>query len=278
MTCYTSALSTVAYVSSVASHPPPSSAAVRLFSLNNKFALNKHHHRSATSKIVHLVRHAEGTHNLSEAESKLPTHFDAALTPKGIEQCNQLAQHTKNLEVEAVLVSPLTRCLDTSRLSFPHLYDNGDASKNNNPVPFIAHEEWRETVNFLCDCRRPTHVLEKNYPRVSFDCLSHDHDPIWSHYEKIYGSHTAHTSMRESGDADYLYNRTHSAWKALLNRPEKHLALVGHSAFFMHMFTPLYEELEGVVQYEDDGVRDLMTMGRFDNCELRSVVVDIPIL
>ena len=36
------------------------------------------------------------------------------------------------------------------------------------------------------------------------------------------------------------------AWKSLLNHPEKHLALVGHSAFYMHMFTPLFEELEGV--------------------------------
>lgn len=239
---------------------------------------------TTTSKVVHFVRHAEGTHNLNEAESKLPTHFDATLTPKGIQQCNQLALQTRHLEVDAVLVSPLTRCLETSRLSFPHLYDNGNISDDNEPnqnsnqnvVPFIAHEEWRETVNYLCDCRRPTQFLQESYPRVNFDRLAHEDDPIWSHYENTYGSYTDHMSMRESGDADYLYQRVHSAWKALLSRPERHVALVGHSAFFMHMFTPLYEELEGVVQYEDDDVKDLMTAGRFDNCELRSVLVDIP--
>ncbi|KAL7532214.1 hypothetical protein ACHAXR_004494 [Thalassiosira sp. AJA248-18] len=261
MTCYSSALSTVAYA--------PSNAAVRLLSLNNR-------HRSATSKTVHLVRHAEGSHNLSEEDSKLPAHFDATLTAKGVKQCNLLAQHTRNLDVEAVLVSPLTRCLETARLSFPHLYAK-ESNNCNQHVPFIAHEEWRETVNYLCDCRSPTQVLEKNYPRVNFDHITHENDPIWSHYEDIYGTSTVHTSMRESGDANSLYNRAHLAWKVLLSRPERQLALVGHSAFFMHMFTPLFEELEGVVQYEDDDVRELMTGGRFDNCELRSVVVDVPI-
>ena len=99
----------------------------------------------------------------------------------------------------------------------------------------MAHEEWRETVNYLCDARRPTNVLEKEYPGVSFDGLAHEHDPIWRHYEDMYGSHDEHASMRESGDATSLYSRAHLAWKALLGRPERHVALVGHSAFFMHM-------------------------------------------
>ena len=41
------------------------------------------------------------------------------------------------------------------------------------------------------------------------------------------------------------------------------------------MFTPLFEELEGVVQYDDEDVREMMT-GKFENCELRSVVADVP--
>lgn len=256
MTYYSSALSSVAYA-------PPSANAVRLFSLNN-------HPRTTTSKIVHLVRHAEGTHNLNEDESKLPTHFDAKLTPRGVEQCNKLARHTPNLDVDIVIVSPLTRCLDTSRLSFPHLYNNG--------TPFVANEDWRETVNFLCDCRSSTTVLKNNYPKVNFDQLIHEEDPIWSRYEKIFGSYTNHKSKRESDDPESLHKRAHLAWKSLLGRPERNIALVGHSAFFMHMFTPLFDELEGVVQYEDDDVRELMTGGRFDNCELRSVVVDVPII
>jgi hypothetical protein len=44
----------------------------------------------------------------------------------------------------------------------------------------------------------------------------------------------------------------------------------------MHMFTPLFHELEGVVVYEDEEVEELMTKSMFDNCELRSVLVDVP--
>jgi hypothetical protein len=44
----------------------------------------------------------------------------------------------------------------------------------------------------------------------------------------------------------------------------------------MHMFTPLFEELEDVVRYEDEGVMELMGGERFYNCELRTVVVDFP--
>lgn len=276
MTCYTSAISTTtAAYASAASHSP-SAAAVRLFSLNS---IANPVYESATSKIVHLVRHAEGTHNLNEAESKLPPHFDATLTPRGVEQCSQLAKHTKTLDVDAVMVSPMTRCLETARLSFPHLYESSSissSSDSNNDVPFIAHEEWRETVNFLCDSRRPKQILQQSYPRVDFGRVSHDHDPIWSHYETIFGEYDAHTTKRESDDPTSLYNRAHSAWEVLLRRPEKELALVGHSAFFMHMFTPLFAELEGVVVYGDDDVRKLMTSNRFKNCELRSLVVDVP--
>ena len=241
------------------------SPAVSLFSVNSAYT-------SSTSKIVHLIRHAEGTHNLNEEQSKLPLHFDAKLTEKGVNQCNELAKRTKDLNVEAIVVSPLTRTLDTAILSFPHLYGDGKTKKSS--VPFIAHEEWRETVNFLCDARRPTSVLQQQYPHVCFNNLVHDQDdPIWAHYESIYGDHSAHLSKRESDDPISLYNRAHSAWKVLLNRPEKNIALVGHSAFFMHMFTPLFEELNGVVRYEDAGVAELMN-SRFDNCELRSVKID----
>jgi broad specificity phosphatase PhoE len=273
-----------ASVSMIGSYPP-STAAVRLFSVPDcKEAI-----RAPSSKILHLVRHAEGTHNLCEIESKKPIHLDARLTQRGIDQCLELSSFTKKLQVEAVLVSPMTRCLQTARLAFPHIY--GPVKTNNKymvfdcgnelgacgaNVPFIAYEEWRETVNFLCDSRRPLHILQNEYPHVNFQFISDDRDPLWSHYEKIFGSHDSHINRRESDDPTGLYNRAHSAWRVLLDRPEKEIALVGHSAFFMHMFTPLFDELDGVVRYEDKLVRDLMTAAKFDNCELRTVVVDYP--
>ena len=217
------------------------SPAVSLFSVNSA-------HQSPTSKILHLIRHAEGTHNLNEEQSKFPLHFDAKLTDRGVTQCHELAKHTKRLDVEAVVVSPLTRSLQTSILSFPHLYEglNNNASDNKKSVPFIAYEEWRETVNYLCDSRRSTTDLQQSYPNVCFSNLEHEHDPIWAHYESIFGDYNAHLAGRESRDPISLHNRAHSAWKVLLKRPEKNIALVGHSAFFMHIFTPLFDHANSV--------------------------------
>ncbi|EJK64791.1 hypothetical protein THAOC_14438, partial [Thalassiosira oceanica] len=117
-------------------------------------------HRSVKSsaKIVHFVRHAEGTHNLAGAsESKLPLHHDARLTVKGREQCHDLSISTRNLGVECVIVSPMSRCLETAKLSFPHCYESQE-------VPFVADENWRETVNYLCDSRQRRTVLKGEYP------------------------------------------------------------------------------------------------------------------
>jgi broad specificity phosphatase PhoE len=275
-----SVLAPVASAAAFASSTSP--AAVSLFSIHSS-------HQSPTTKILHLIRHAEGTHNLNEEESKLPLHFDAKLTERGVAQCNQLAKRTRDLDVEAIVVSPLTRTLETSILSFPHLYksnnddargDDGSASSINanskkTAVPFVAYEEWRETVNFLCDCRSSLTQLKQLYPNVCFNNLAQhqDNDPIWAHYESIYGDHNAYRSKRESDDPISLYKRSHAAWKALLNRPEKKLALVGHQAFFMHNFTPLFEQMNGVVKYEDSSVQELMS-STFDNCELKSVKID----
>ena len=247
----------------------PSATAVRLFSASSPIA-RSHHDGSSTSKILHLIRHAEGTHNLCELESKKPIHHDAKLTPNGVEQCDKLSMLTRNLSVEAVLVSPMTRCLQTATLGFHHALDSVQ-----NPISFVAYEEWRETVNYLCDSRRPIDVLQNEYPHVDFQYIPNNLDPIWNFYEEKFGSFQDHTTLRESNDASALHRRSRFAWEVLLARPERELALVGHSAFFMHMFTPLHKELEGLVEYEDEMARGFMSE-RFDNCELRTVLVDYP--
>ena len=259
---HSSTLSQIAYASTAILHPP-SKTAVRLFSINSG-------HNSQTSKIVHFIRHAEGTHNLNEEESKLPIHFDAQLTSKGIAQCKQLSKHTADINIDSILVSPTTRTLQTAQHSFPHLYNN-DSS-----VPFIAIEEWRETVNYLCDARGSKTSLAKRFPRIDFDYIAHDEDPIWEHYEEKFGCYKTYTKTRESGDKIGLYQRSHNAWSALMSRSEKNVAVVSHSAFFMHNFICQYAELESIVEYMDDDVKELMNSKRFDNCEMRSVVVDFP--
>lgn len=290
------AFSALATAAAAAPSPATSEpAAARLFSL---------HAAPPTAKILHLIRHAEGTHNVSPDAHKTPLHWDAKLTERGLTQCRELAG--RRIHVDCVVVSPMTRCLQTAVYALPHCYYGGphdvrtennenngasgssidamDGSSNRQTstapagqrtrVPFVAHEAWRETVNFLCDSRRPLTDLRDEFPRVDFDSIQSEHDPIWSNYESQYGAYDEFDELRESRDGAHLAKRAREAWTVLADRPERNLALVGHSAFFMHMFTPYLEEMMGLVEYHDEEVRELMMGSGFDNCELRSVAFE----
>jgi phosphohistidine phosphatase SixA len=98
-------------------------------------------------KLIHFVRHAQGFHNIDSR----PIHErepDARLTPEGEAQCAALAADVTHLTPELVVASPLTRTLQTATLVF------GAHLRGSSPPPLIACEHARETVNYLCDCRR----------------------------------------------------------------------------------------------------------------------------
>merc|ERR1711923_465478 len=93
-------------------------------------------HGKEKIKVIHMVRHGEGTHNVKgtvnvEHFYRDPSNFDARLTEKGQKQCARLAQYVKSelpqlvndVDDIAVITSPLTRCIETALRSFPWLAD-----------------------------------------------------------------------------------------------------------------------------------------------------------
>ena len=91
-------------------------------------------------KLVHLVRHAQGFHNVSELKIHLRPH-DARLTPAGEEQCAALCAATAALRPALVVASPLTRTLQTATLCFgPQLA----ALEASDGAPLPALEDVRE--------------------------------------------------------------------------------------------------------------------------------------
>jgi len=223
-------------------------------------------------RIVHFIRHAEGYHNINK-DYKNPLHIDAELTPNGIVQCENLGAKLKKagIKVDCIISSPMRRALQTASYSFRNMIDNETSS-----VPIIACEHWRETVNYVCDVRLAKSDLMKTFETdevlIDFSAIEHEHDPIWEKYEQHYGPHDIFTQHRESNDDDHLSKRAILAWKFIADRPvhEKSIAVVSHSAFFMHVFTRL-----GLIQYQDQHAEELMTSSRFDNCEMRSVAFDV---
>jgi broad specificity phosphatase PhoE len=245
---------------------PLKSPAVRFHSLNSVEVARKN------LRVLHIVRHAQGYHNVNQ-DYKNEKFKDAELTEYGIQQCKELSQRLKdeNLHVECIISSPMRRALQTAYYSFEHVWKNEKNIDQLEDVPFVACENWRETVNYVCDVRYPRSRLKNDFPYVNFDNIEHEEDPIWNYYEAKYGSLEEYTKHRESGDDEGLAKRARLAWSTIAERPENSLAVVSHSAFFMHMFTR--PEL-GIVSYEDHEVETLMTTG-FENCEIRSVAFEI---
>lgn len=144
-------------------------------------------------KIVYLVRHAEAAHNVREREAQLearrcgctdleieearkhalhdPAFLDACLSVDGLQQVRmaktsfqELLAHTHYVAPEVVLVSPLTRALQTASTLFP------------GHRRVVAQEFLREKrTGEACDERKPAQEIQSEFPHVdTSDIASED--------------------------------------------------------------------------------------------------------
>ncbi|CAB9509952.1 Pfam:PGAM [Seminavis robusta] len=254
----------------------------------------------STLKRIHIVRHAEGTHNVNKEYSDM-VNLDARLTEKGKEQCQRLAQKLQDASpssalgqllknTELVVTSPLTRCLQTAMLSFPTLTDD------NEKVLFVAHESIRETVNYACDRRRPISELEKHFrDRVDFGEIEQDHDEIWESY--VRRSQQLLDKPKESAELHVVADRARDFFQWAKLRPEREMIVCTHSAFLRAFLSwgqpggvlwimpqtldtrnPKPATETPVVAYhgDDDGSFEAAIRQDYENCELRSFVAAYP--
>ena len=189
-------------------------------------------HGKEQIKVIHMVRHAEGTHNV-EQHYKEHSNIDARLTPKGREQCSDLAEKVQetmpHLNVHsdkeyendiAVIVSPMTRCVQTALYSFPWL-------AKTSTIPFVAHETLRETVNYSCDRRRPIREISSEFQRVDFSFCDEDLDFIWNEYRQRLSENWE--KHMESAELNVVASRAYEGFSFLQERPEHHLIVCSHS-------------------------------------------------
>ncbi|GLT60554.1 hypothetical protein SLA2020_333160 [Shorea laevis] len=228
-------------------------------------------------KILHLVRHGQAMHNVEgekNREALLSPHlFDAQLTPLG---CDQVAQLRKDVHesglfnrIELVITSPLLRAIQTA---------NGVFGRNQNYVdgvelkkPFVMAEN-EGNIDFdavstpncpkimaveLCrdrnglkpsDRRRRVSEYQSLFPSLDYSMMDGEEDNLWI------------PDVRESEEE--LAVRAMKLMKWLWTRPEKEIAVVSHGIVLQHMLYALGNDCENTALYK-----------RFDNCELRSVVI-----
>lgn len=183
-------------------------------------------------KYLYLIRHGHSLHNelfhkIGVEAFRIPQTIDAPLTSEGHLQSAELGQswHRKP-EIDLVLVSPLTRTLETAMNIF------GDTD-----IPMISHEFLREYPigQDTCNKRSSLTSLKNKFPKIEFH-LESDHDTLWSQ------------ECREN--IDELEQRINTMVNYLQGRQEKNIAIVGHSSF-------LGQFKDNFIGYMENGDQDL---------------------
>lgn len=229
------------------------------------------------SKTIHLVRHAQGIHNVAgekDHSAYLSEElFDAHLTTLGWQQVDNLRKHVHasglSKSVELVVVSPLLRTMQTAVGAFggegsvdgndvPPLMAENTGNSNRpaisslNCPPFIAVELCREHLGVHpCDRRRSISEYKPMFPAIDFSLIENDGDVLW----------TADTREKNEDVAA----RGVKFMKWLLTREEKEIAVVTHSGFLFHTLGAYGDDCHPTLKKE--------MAKHFNNCELRSVVI-----
>ena len=164
-------------------------------------------------KILQLIRHGYSLHNelftkIGVKAFRIPLSYDAPLTNHGHIESIELGYNwDKKHDIELVLVSPLTRTLETCMNIF------GDTN-----IPIECHEFLREYPigEDTCNKRSSLTEIKSKYPKIDFH-LSIDDDILWRE------------DYRET--IPELEDRIQVMINYIQSRKEKSIAIVGHSSF-----------------------------------------------
>ncbi|KAL9446994.1 hypothetical protein AB3S75_014626 [Citrus x aurantiifolia] len=229
------------------------------------------------SKTIHLVRHAQGIHNV-EGEKNHDAYlsydlFDAHLTPLGWQQVSNLHKHVHETglakKIELVITSPLLRTMQTAvgvfggegyadGIDAPPLMvanagnSNHAAISSLNSPPFIAVELCREHLGVHpCDKRRSITEYKSLFPAIDFSLIESNDDILWT------------ADVREANEEVAKRGMKFVNW--LWTRKEKEIAVVTHSGFLYHTLSAFGNDCHPSIKSE--------ICTHFANCELRSMVI-----
>tara|TARA_B100000902_G_scaffold114997_1_gene115943 strand:+ start:3244 stop:3840 length:597 start_codon:yes stop_codon:yes gene_type:complete len=166
-------------------------------------------------KTLYLIRHGTALHNINYdtmGESAFTTTRDTPLVETGISDAKLLNSTWKNKDkIELILVSPLSRTLETANIIF-----------DNNPAPIIALDCLKEhpQSHHICNKMTDKDCLIAKYPRIDFSNISQE-DLDWS--DKKLSSHMESVQIEK---------RVNALKEWLRNRDEKTIAIVGHNSYF----------------------------------------------
>ncbi|KAK8093050.1 phosphoglycerate mutase [Apiospora kogelbergensis] len=228
-------------------------------------------------KVIYVVRHGRGVHNvvmdavgpqwkekwalqddarLDELPDmpELPgTHgdkseriswVDSPLVQKGREQARELARDWVKWNTEngmpipgTIYTSPMDRCLETTMLIY------GDVLRENgrNVQPVVKENLRERLTNHTCDRRHTRSWIEENYPKCHFESGFKDKDMLWK--ARISGTVNA-----ETDDEHTL--RKHCLLEDIFDTDNSHfISMTTHSyaisAILASVGSPIFRVKEG---------------------------------
>lgn len=115
---------------------------------------------------IYFIRHAQSEFNaVFTPGGSDPLIFDAPLSSLGQQQAIGARTNIGELDIKKIIVSPLTRTLQTATLIFENSY------------PVSINAAVREQLSHSCDMGISPNRLAKNYPHLDFGHL----DDVWWH-------------------------------------------------------------------------------------------------
>tara|TARA_Y100000591_G_C21848490_1_gene710120 strand:- start:1619 stop:2200 length:582 start_codon:yes stop_codon:yes gene_type:complete len=170
------------------------------------------------TKLLYCIRHGTALHNVNfdkMGRKAYTEFFDTPLVDLGKLEAVLLGTTWRDIDkVELILVSPLTRTLDTAKFIFQH-----------HKAPVIALDYLMEhpQAEEICNLRASKDELSLRYPNVDFSNLSDNSKIYWKdelNYEK---------------EMEQLNKRIEDFKNYVKNRSEKKIAVVSHSSFLGQM-------------------------------------------
>ncbi|XP_039049823.1 phosphoglycerate mutase-like protein isoform X2 [Hibiscus syriacus] len=222
-------------------------------------------------KRIHLVRHAQGMHNVESDKSRDPLtsfqFFDARLSPLGWQQVvdqRKIVRESGLLDkIEVVIVSPMSRTLETAVGIFGgedqpdglHVASWEESNVESRP-PMVAYELCRERMGkYECDKRGSISQYRSRFPAVDFSLIEDEDEVLWDPNER---------ETHESVNA-----RAIKFLKWLWERKEKEIAVVSHGVFLQQAMIELIQNKNGYTLPLNNSYDPC---SRFKNCEIRSVI------
>ncbi|KFX89934.1 hypothetical protein V490_06751 [Pseudogymnoascus sp. VKM F-3557] len=207
--------------------------------------LNAHSEINERYAVLYLGRHGEGYHNVAESSYGTPAWncywseldgngtfvwADAKVTPNGVAQAekahdfwaSQVSTQKQSLP-ESYYTSPMSRCLETAKITFEGLVT---------PFKPLIKEYLREGISMhTCDRRSTKSYIASNYPGWPFEAGFTEKDELWT---KTTAETPSAQDKRSKSALDSIFSSDKSTFLSITSHSGEIgslLRVVGHRKF-----------------------------------------------